>query len=1422
MDANSPSGKTQELQNPATPLERLKDILALLTTVGAIITTLGGLPSGIAGFIPIFRNASPVESLAIAGILTLLALILWRNRLQRRSRLLHPEALILKPELNHLVGREDDIRNLLNLCGNESLIWLVGESGTGKSALVRAGLLPALRHAGRLALLIDNWGADWIKGPQDALLNAISAELDSPTRQQLQLDSSATLDHIGNALISLRESRGLPIIIFDQFDDYQVRHRSEFVAESGQTLLTVDELTKNNPFWGQIRRLVEQDAIHCLLVTRSDTLSGYGLECVRFCEPRIYPLARLAPGYALALLEKITSDNVIANRDQGFDRLKRRLCHDLEAEGDVLPIRMKLVFRSLVGLQDDLTIRGYMRAGGLSGLEASYIQNIVAQAAQVANVDQADVRNILLALTDPSAGKTVPLTDTELLQVLPPDRRSQRKLEVLLNSLQDKEIIRKRLDVDKQATVRLLDHDYLCQGILELERQRSYWQRVLDDAYRSFVEASGIWGKFKALPRPRLQLQLAVARCRGSLHYGTARMFALLSSGRLLINPVTVVLLGLGFALVRANTADQDRQADWLFTHAQEANGLWAVSHSSYTIRRKVLEEFLASSPNGANAKQFVRNQNVTYAVVGLDPATRARIVRDVFKPRCQVLTKDPDISLACALMALNLDLDWDDKTAGGIILNAFGTASDEAQEGTLQNILAAGDTTDEVAQAELGSLLRLLKTTQGSYASTYRIDNELESASRTWNSNQALEATDQLLKIVPLGTDAYWLNAAGRPIGSTITKLTTYCQAETAAEWILGLMQSPQLTSQRIPALEPALMVIAHKLNSSQAEKAADRLTATEFNLVLTNNISSIFFALNDKLSDTEAWKISARVLAFMQGEQDPRLLAAHGRMLAALAGRLKDDQAQQAATLLRTNMMTVTVRPESSALSDALVELIQNSKDNQRQQAWADLLATMEAQKGRSVYRLEWLGRTLAAGAEELAESQIEEGSNLLLEALENTTMQLDLQMLEPAFAKIMTAKPNKSLVQKDSESLLAAMERTLDQDQIATLGQALGAIAGGNLSDNQRQKASGLLVDSIKTTTETTQLNEIETAWESLTKGDNDQSQLAEISEYLLSVELKTDQQVDSTFNNLAVKVNNKEADVIEEQLLSAIENNPDKWRTLSTLMKTFASRLTTSQLQEDLDTLLKSMEKNANPVQLINLGQILEVLGTGQLTESQAEKASSLFLEAMKTTSGQQEADLSSLLSQVARGLNNNQLESLSNQVLGLIGKTTDDSQAEAFATALAGVLPRLKGDQAEKTSARLIEVIPMVTNQKLLESLGHVLAQDPYLGDSQKLRALKLFLETMKDINSVPNPLCSIAPSLITESTLPMIVDLLKWPTCASHDRDILVERIANLKGLSFGGADDVRGDHVHLWEFATWAEKQSYSVSGPPAEYPSF
>jgi len=155
-----------------TGLERA--ILGFAGAVGA----LTGLATAINGLLgqgtQLFANFSGLKGWQLVAALALFAAGLWLLRLsfRRRSVLLHPEALRLERDNPaHLVGRKEDIAQLARLCRESSLVFLEGASGTGKSALLQAGLRPALTGDPHLLLVyVESLvGSNWEREPRTFL-----------------------------------------------------------------------------------------------------------------------------------------------------------------------------------------------------------------------------------------------------------------------------------------------------------------------------------------------------------------------------------------------------------------------------------------------------------------------------------------------------------------------------------------------------------------------------------------------------------------------------------------------------------------------------------------------------------------------------------------------------------------------------------------------------------------------------------------------------------------------------------------------------------------------------------------------------------------------------------------------------------------------------------------------------------------------------------------------------------------------------------------------------------------------------------------------------------------------------------------------------------------------------------------------------
>lgn len=236
----------------------LSSALAALTDFA---TQLGTAVTGL-------RDLPPETRWVAAAALLVLAIIALVAALSRRSRLLqHDRFIISADDPNHLVGREENIRALVNECREHTLVFLVGESGAGKSALVRSGLLPRLqKDAGGpralLPVLVDLSSAGWQGGLRSALAQAM---LDLPEAELGELGISAPFEREA-VFAALRGRPEQPkrqlLVILDQFDDYVTAHREHFFHPESSTLVRAGELEQQNTDWSALAELLRTSSVH--------------------------------------------------------------------------------------------------------------------------------------------------------------------------------------------------------------------------------------------------------------------------------------------------------------------------------------------------------------------------------------------------------------------------------------------------------------------------------------------------------------------------------------------------------------------------------------------------------------------------------------------------------------------------------------------------------------------------------------------------------------------------------------------------------------------------------------------------------------------------------------------------------------------------------------------------------------------------------------------------------------------------------------------------------------------------------------------------------------------------------------------------------------------------------------------------------
>ncbi len=425
---------------------------------------------------------------------------------------------------------------------------------------------------------------------------------------------------------------------------------------------------------------------------------------------------------------------VIFAPDRGWARLKGRLARDLSQDGAVLPVQMKTALQGLASLRS-LTVGDYERAGRVNGLEAVHVERHVASTAIHSGLTKMQVRTLLISLADAETLKTTPRSTADLEKALMAGHETDTDhiasaVEATLNDLEQKEIIRKRLDPDSRQHVWILDHDYLCRGVLEAERRANQWFTLAQEGYKTFQEAGGsIWRAWRSLPSPWQQIMLASQWVRGRFQYGTLRSYAAWSVVRCV--PYLLVLAAVGFGWIEIrqrqqaeldrNKADRIRAAIGLYESLSpsEVDQLWELANSDDAVRYSFLEQALKFP---ATAEQFNRRAEMAVqAVVALDPEKREYVLKNSVLPRIQHPPPHLSIKLACVKIGSALSL-WDQYPefalfAGKTLIEAIEKTTDSEQLGGLANALKAvpGALAPAEAQRAFAQLLTAMEKTTDS-----------------------------------------------------------------------------------------------------------------------------------------------------------------------------------------------------------------------------------------------------------------------------------------------------------------------------------------------------------------------------------------------------------------------------------------------------------------------------------------------------------------------------------------------------------------------------------------------------------------------------------------------------------------------------------------------------------------------------------
>ncbi len=400
-------------------------------------------------------------------------------------------------------GRDDEAAELARRVQRKQLTILFGQSGLGKTSLLRAGLVPRLRGEGFCPVYVRVDYSPDTPSPAEQIKQAIfkvTAEAGHWTRAGSAVEGESLWEFLHHRGDLLRDRDGkplLPLLIFDQFeeiftlaqaDDAGRRRAQEFIEE-------LADLVENRPPHALERRLENDDAAaddfdfaradyRILISLREDYLAH--LESVKGVMPSITQnrmrLARMTGAQALTAVLKPGGRLV---SQEVAESIVRFVAGGSELQNaEVEPSLLSLICRELN------TVRQSQGKAEISAdLLAGSRDTILSEFYERALADQpAGVRRVI---------EDELLTESGYRESLAEERVAKALLAAgaapdALAKLVDRRLLRieERLDMRRVE----LTHDVLC-SVVRASRNLRQEREARDEAERQLARAAGKGGR---------------------------------------------------------------------------------------------------------------------------------------------------------------------------------------------------------------------------------------------------------------------------------------------------------------------------------------------------------------------------------------------------------------------------------------------------------------------------------------------------------------------------------------------------------------------------------------------------------------------------------------------------------------------------------------------------------------------------------------------------------------------------------------------------------------------------------------------------------------------------------------------------------------------------------------------------------------
>ncbi|MGB3535699.1 MAG: AAA family ATPase [Microcoleaceae cyanobacterium] len=422
-------------------------------------------------------------------------------------------------------GRETAVVQLLKRLSSPQykLTVIYGESGVGKSSLIRVALVPALKQQSidtrtvstTVIRTYNTYEKELEKSLKEELGTSLNLEENnqivppktaikivtkSTTSKPKTTSQAATLLNTLDLIKQNTANNRLVVLIFDQFEDFFFLYK-----EPGKRQIFFNFLNQclNLPFVKVVLSL-RDDCLHLLL----DCVRSVNLEVINndiLSQNILFYLDNLKPDEAFNVIKSLSSQSHFYLEDKLIKKLVEDLTNEL---GEVRPIELQVVGAQLQ-TEQITTLEHYQKKGPKAALVERFLGETIRDCGKE---NERAAKSVLYLLTNEN--NTRPLkTRTELADDL------QEKLEIKIEPSQLNlvlYIIERSGLVSREVSVGAefyqLVHDYLV-GFIRQQHQNE-WQAQFDKLQQENVELQRQAQMSKALVEAQKKLIIAENRSR--------------------------------------------------------------------------------------------------------------------------------------------------------------------------------------------------------------------------------------------------------------------------------------------------------------------------------------------------------------------------------------------------------------------------------------------------------------------------------------------------------------------------------------------------------------------------------------------------------------------------------------------------------------------------------------------------------------------------------------------------------------------------------------------------------------------------------------------------------------------------------------------------------------------------------------------